>query len=311
MSKQSDIEKTVSTTMSLDLRRRSDVKKYTLPTLRVVAGPDMLRFCSIYPEEEVAIGRDETCELVLHDSSVSRRHAVVKSAADGSLFLMDLRSTNGTALNNVPIPPNTSTRVNIGDHIEFGGVTIRVDRLDMDELAHLARVVERLDLANKDPLTGLVTRLYLDEGLPEVLVRHQHAKVPLTAVFVDVDHFKKVNDTYGHSVGDDALRAVSRLLALSVRDSDTCVRYGGEELLVILPNCDETGGVQMGERVRSAIIAHEWNHYAESMKVTISAGVAQYRDGEGLREWLDRADKALFAAKAAGRDRVARASDLP
>jgi two-component system cell cycle response regulator len=305
-----EVEKTVSTTQTFDLRRRGDAQKYLLPTLRVVAGPDMLRFCSIYPSETVTIGRDEGCELILHDTSVSRRHAVITADPSGNLTLTDLGSTNGTSRNGETVGAKQSTPLVIGDHIEVGNITLRLDRLGLDELAHLNRVVERLDLANKDPLTGLATRLYLEEELPSVVQRHEHARVPIAAAFIDVDHFKKVNDSFGHGVGDEVLRAVARIVALTVRDSDTTVRYGGEELLVILPNCDEAGAHAMAERVRAAIHRHTWSHYAETLRVTVSCGAAQRGPREPIKEWLQRADKALYAAKGGGRDRTCKASDI-
>ena len=305
-----ELDQTVTTTIALDLRRRGDGTRFTLPTVRVVAGPDMLGFSSIYPEEEVTIGRDEACELTLHDASVSRRHAIIRSDAQGNLSLRDLGSTNGTSHNGTPVQGPEAVRVLIGDQVDVGGITLRVDRLGLDELAHLARVHERLSLANKDPLTGLLTRLYLDEELPGVVTRHEHANLPLSAVFLDVDHFKRVNDTWGHGVGDEVLRAVARLMALAVRDADTCVRYGGEELLALLPNCDELGAVQMAERLRTSIVNHDWSHYAEPLKVTASLGVAQHKAGEQTREWLECADKALYSAKTTGRNRTIAASTL-
>lgn len=298
----------LSTTVTLNFRRDSSRSAFTLPTLRVVAGPDMLRFCSVYPDASVVIGRDASCDLTLMDASVSRRHAMVSSGPQGILTLQDLGSTNGTTHNGRPV--HAPVRLSVGDHVETGGVTLRVDRLGLDELAHLARVVERLSLANKDPLTGLATRHYVKEELPALMLRFEHVKLPVTTVFFDVDHFKAVNDTFGHSVGDEVLRAGARLMVLSVRDSDTCVRYGGEEFFAVLPNCDEMGGWHTAERLRMAIAKHDWEHYAPGLRVTASLGVAQHRIGESLEEWLNRADKAMYHAKATGRNRTVRASEV-
>ena len=300
-------EQLETTTLTLELRRQGLGRRFTLPTLRVVAGPDMLRFCSVYPEERVLIGRDESCDLTLIDGSVSRRHATVTSDADGNLILEDLGSTNGTTHNGTPV--DKPVRIQVGDHVEAGGVTLRVDRLGLDELAHLARVVERLNLANKDPLTGLVTRLYLDDELPSLILRHQLSQVPIAAVFMDVDNFKKCNDVHGHGVGDEVLRAVARLMALSVRDSDTCVRYGGEEFLAVLPNCDEEGAYLMSERLRISVEAHDWHHYAEDLHVTVSVGVAQHSGGETMEQWLTNADKSMYAAKTSGKNKTCRFSN--
>ncbi len=288
--------------LTMEMRRRRPENRYTLPTLRVVAGSNMLKYSSVYPGERILIGRDESCDLTLNDSSVSRRHASVTSDVSGQLVLEDLGSTNGTAYNGKPV--RAPTLVQVGDLIEVGGITLRIDRLSLEELSHLARVVERLSLATKDPLTGLVTRLYLKDELPGLIQRYQLSGLPLSAIFMDIDYFKRVNDTFGHGTGDEVLRAVARLMALSMRDSDTAVRYGGEEFLAVLPNCDVKGGHNTAERLRASVEDHNWEHYAKGVAVTISLGVAQHRRGESMAQWLRRADSALYSAKRAGRNRV-------
>ena len=308
-SKKNPLDDTLAnTTLTMELRRKKRGQRFTLPTIRVVAGADMLRFCSVYPDERVTIGRDDRCDLTLVDASVSRKHAAIAAVGKEKLVLEDLGSTNGTTHNGKPV--TGSVEVRVGDHIDVGGVTLRIDRMGLDELAHLARVVERLTLANKDALTGLVTRLYLNDELPDLIARHQISEVPLSAVFLDLDHFKNINDTHGHGVGDEVLRAAGRLMALSVRDSDTCVRYGGEEFLAVLPSCDEHGAYLMAERLRQQVARHDWGHYAKGLQVTASLGVASHEGTEEMGAWLERADKALYAAKRAGRNRTVRWSQL-
>lgn len=288
-------------------QRRSDARiAVTLPTIRVVAGPDMLRFATLYPPDgKAVIGRDATCDLALTDGSVSRRHATVSVDGDGVIWVEDLGSTNGTTIDGVPVEERTA--LPDGASLIVGGVTLRLDRLSLKELSHLTKVVERLSLANKDALTGLVTRHYLDEELPGLVHRHSAAGVPMSCVFFDVDHFKRVNDTYGHGVGDEVLRTVSRLIIMHVRDSDTVVRYGGEEIVAILPNCDLDGAFNTAERVRREVQQHAWTSYAEGLAVTLSAGVSTYATGEPIADWLDRADKALYSAKRGGRNQSVRA----
>ncbi|MBT3218402.1 MAG: GGDEF domain-containing protein [Proteobacteria bacterium] len=292
------------------LRREKPRERFALPTLRVVAGPNMLRFCSLYPSERILIGRDETCDLPLNDASISRQHAAVNSSPEHKLVLQDLSSTNGTRLNGRDVVG--AVPLQVGDHIEVGSVTMRVDKMGLDELAHLARVVERLNLASKDPLTGLTVRRYLDEDLPILAKRLTENNTPLAAVFIDIDHFKKVNDVFGHAVGDEVLRTVARLSVMAVRDSDIVVRYGGEEFIGILPNCDEMGGYLMSERVRKAVQKHDWAaHGVEGRDVTVSLGVAEYQPEEPLTEWIDRADQALYRAKHQGRNRTMAFSAIP
>lgn len=300
-------------TQTLRLRRASERRE--LPVLKVVAGEDMLNFCAIYPGERVTIGREPSCELQLSDVSVSREHAAIRFMPPDSLILEDLGSTNGTFFGEEPV--SAPVTLQPGSEIQVGSVTLRVEFNDMNEIAHLARVLERLRDSRKDRLTGLLTRAHLEESLPDQLRRYERAHVPITAVFLDIDHFKSVNDTLGHLVGDEVLRTVARLLMLCTRESDMAIRYGGEEVVVILPNCDEAGGVAFAERVRTRVANHAWASHLECdapkpgapTGVTVSLGVAQYDHGE-LEKWLALADRALYAAKGGGRNQVVAASTL-
>lgn len=298
----------INPTATINFRRPPPRETSSLPTLRVVAGPDMLKFCSIYPSQSVRIGRDPGLELQLNSSPVSYLHATIRSDENANLIIEDLNSTNGTTVNGCPV--TSPMPVNVGDSIDVGGVALRIDCLKLDELAHLARVHERLSLANKDPLTGLTTRHYINDELPDLMTDLQSRQIPLSVVFLDIDKFKAVNDSFGHSVGDDVLRCVARLMVLTVRDTDTCVRYGGEELLSILPNCDELGALQMAERLRNLIRETNWSHYNDALQVTASIGVAQHRPDETLEEMFERVDKAMYQAKRTGRDRTICASTL-
>ena len=289
-------------------QRKADARaSITLPALRVVAGPDMLRFGTLsHPGSIAVIGRDATCDLPLTDGSVSRRHARVELDLDGRGWGEDLGSTNGTTIGGIPV--RERTLLPDGGTFVVGGVTLRLDRLSLKELAHLTKVVERLSLANKDALTGLVTRHYLDEELPALVDRHASSEVPISCAFLDIDHFKSVNDGYGHGIGDEVLRTVARLVIMHVRDSDTVVRYGGEEFVAILPNCDAEGAFATAERVRLEVQRHAWQSYAPDLSISLSAGIATYRVGEQVPAWLDRADQALYQAKRGGRNQTVRAT---
>lgn len=293
----------VGPTLQVDSRKSSKRVERSLPTVRVGAGPDMLRFATLYhPDGRVVVGRDSDCELPLSDGSVSRKHALIQIDETGRLWIEDLGSTNGTQVDGVRI--ESKTEISPGSSLLVGGVTLRLDHLSLKELAHLTKVVQRLSLANKDALTGLATRHYLDDELPALVRRHAVSDVPITCVFLDIDHFKSINDTYGHGVGDEVLRTVARLMVMHVRDADTVVRYGGEEFLAILPNCGQDGATSTAERVRKEVERHAWGTYGEGLRVTLSSGIAEYRSEEGLSEWLNRADQALYEAKHLGRNRT-------
>lgn len=137
------------------------------------------------------------------------------------------------------------------------------------------------------------------------MLRYHRAHIPVTAVFLDVDHFKRLNDSLGHAAGDEVLRNIARLLLMCVRDSDSVARYGGEEFVLILPNCDRAGGESLAERVRSRIESYDWAAHldAPGLQVTASLGVAQFTGGT-VEAWLEAADRAMYEAKRAGRNRV-------
>lgn len=288
------------------LGRSGPTRDIVVPTLRVVAGKDMLRFVTFAPGEVVVIGREDTAGLILSDPSVSRRHAKIICAADGALTVHDLTSTNGTAVNGCAV---SSAPLRPNDHLEIGAVSLRLEVLSIEEIGHLATVVARLESASRDPLTGLLTRAWLEDELPGLLRRTEDEAVPISVAFVDIDKFKQVNDVFGHAVGDDALVGVARLMMLSVRDGDPCVRFGGEEIVVFLEGADTEHASEVAERIRASIETHVWSHTAPDLAITASVGVATRRPGEGWRAWIARADDALRAAKNLGRNRVVTAAE--
>jgi diguanylate cyclase (GGDEF)-like protein len=277
-----------------------------IPILRVSAGGDVFRHVVLRRGGSVEIGREADCALVLGDASISRHHARVTGV--GATFeIEDLGSRNGTFLNDQRV---SRQALRSGDRVELGSVPLRYERVNLAELAHLRRVLERLEGGDRDPLTGLLTRAYLDAALPQRLEEADKDERALSAVFLDVDHFKEINDGLGHARGDDVLRQVARLVAFGARESEACVRYGGEELLVILEGAAEPAAAQVAERLRRAIAAHDWSRVAIDLQVSVSCGVAERRPKEAQRDWLERADRALYAAKHAGRNRVRRAGVL-
>ena len=302
------MEEPADVTMKLTLPRGRRGRGVLIPTVRVVAGPDLLQFVTLSGGQEMVIGRDESAGLVLGDASVSRNHASLRCDDGGEISVYDLGSTNGTAVNGATVQ---RALLRPGDHLEIGAVSLRLDLLGLDELHHLSRVLERMRAAGTDPLTGLQTRAWLDERLPALLARCEDAGQPFSVIFLDVDRFKSINDTFGHRVGDQVLQALARLVLLDVRDSDTCARYGGEEILVFLPGTDEKGAADVAERLRKTIGTHDWSRTAVGLKVTASLGVAQKLPEEEIVFWLDRADRAMYQAKQSGRNAVRSASEPP
>ena len=163
-------------------------------------------------------------------------------------------------------------------------------------------------LAQTDPLTQLLNRRALTERISAEMERALRYDATLALLMIDLDHFKKVNDSYGHLVGDDVLRDVGQLLLETIRGSDIVARYGGEEFLMLLPETDDTGAEAFAERIRLAVQQHPFNGGAggTALALTASIGVAVYPAAriESVEDLLARADAALYRAKADGRNRV-------
>lgn len=160
--------------------------------------------------------------------------------------------------------------------------------------------------ANTDALTQLYNRRFLGERLAQETARSLRQAQPLTLMIIDLDHFKKVNDDYGHSVGDRVLQGVSRCLLDHARKMDVVGRWGGEEFLIMLPGTPLPEALETAERLRAVVELCPAEVCPDEVKraVTASFGVAQYCPGEEVRVLLERADRALYRAKRAGRNRV-------
>jgi diguanylate cyclase (GGDEF)-like protein len=169
-------------------------------------------------------------------------------------------------------------------------------------LDHSLRAAARA--AHRDPLTGLFNRRHIVEFALPIAETVRAGKEAVTVIMVDVDHFKKVNDTHGHRVGDDVLRAVGTLLGARLRDGDCLARIGGEEFMVVLRDCDVMRGRRVAEALRHNVAASQIITAVGEVPITVSLGVAQWGLEETFDEVIDRADRALYGAKHSGRDRV-------
>jgi diguanylate cyclase (GGDEF)-like protein len=160
-------------------------------------------------------------------------------------------------------------------------------------------------LSVTDGLTGLFNRKHLMDLLEMELARNQRYQAPFSVMIADIDHFKRINDTYGHLAGDAVLRRIADTLRKTVRECDHVGRYGGEEFLIILPNSDAVGAVEMAQRIREQISQVSFYNDGNEISMTVSVGVAQCAEDEDRTEALiSRADAALYQAKDNGRNRV-------
>lgn len=161
-------------------------------------------------------------------------------------------------------------------------------------------------LANRDALTGISNRRAILETLQREMDRRSRTQEPTAVIFCDLDHFKRVNDVYGHLAGDDVLREVTRRMTANLRPYDAFGRYGGEELLVVLPNCGTEGALVVAERMRAAVAGAAVSTQYGEIAVTVSMGVAAAEEPAPttLAALLQRADGALYQAKENGRNRI-------
>jgi diguanylate cyclase len=184
-----------------------------------------------------------------------------------------------------------------------------------DELATTRAEIERSRAGTRiDPLTGLVNRAGLDLELSRLLEQQRNGGGELAFAVVDVDHFKTLNDTYGHQAGDEVLRIVSRALLASVRPSDIVGRTGGDEFLVILPSTGSKAALELADRMRRAVVDGDLRPVLGPRVLggaTVSIGLALWRPADSIAAIMERADAALYEAKGRGRNRVVSEDELP
>ena len=163
------------------------------------------------------------------------------------------------------------------------------------------------ELAELDELTGSYNRRCIMRMLDEEIARAARSGTPCSIALIDLDWFKRINDAFGHPTGDEVLRTFAITMFANIRANDRFGRYGGEEFLLVLPDMDTSGAVRALDRLRAIISDLDWSAFSPSMQVTISAGVATLKQNETPDTFLARADSALYAAKARGRNRITQA----
>ncbi len=277
--------------------------KETRPTIIVLAGPIMGARIPLSGAPMI-FGRSSDSDVPIPDEGISTRHVEIALRPDGKLWIKDLASLNGTMVNGERI---TERELLPGDRVLIGHTPMRFVLYTPAEDELLNDLEMR---ALQDPLTGLFNRRYLDQRLEQELqfaVRHG-TKVSL--LLLDIDHFKAVNDGYGHPVGDRLLLELGSYIRGCVRTEDVVVRHGGEEFSIILRQIDESGAAALAERLRAGIEAFPFVHAGNRIPVTMSLGLVTAVGRKGLHRaaLLDAADRELYRAKEQGRNRVCSAT---
>lgn len=251
---------------------------------------------------ETTLGRDPACEIALAESTASRRHARIELSDDGGapvVTVADLGSTNGTLVNGERVVGTRVLREH--DKLRIGGTLFAFLLRDDMELEADRRLIR---LATTDELTGLLNRGAFDRELAREFERARRYERSLALMLFDIDHFKRVNDTYGHPIGDQVLRAVGKVVLSTVRACDLPGRYGGEEFAVGLSETSIEGAAAAAERIRKAIAGSVYRTERGDFRITVSTGVVALAGNLGLNDLVRRADAALYEAKQGGRDRI-------
>jgi diguanylate cyclase (GGDEF)-like protein len=252
-------------------------------------------------EVDLVIGRAPGSGFRLDDPGVSRQHCRVWR--DGAVWrLRDLGSTNKTFVNGEAV---AEAELADGDRIGIGDTVFKFVRAGSVEERYHQQLYE---LASIDALTNLYNRRKFRELLEQSLLSSVETGAALSLAFIDLDHFKRINDTYGHQSGDDVLRSVAGLVIAQLRDDDAAGRLGGEEFAVCLPGTTLAAAVAWAETLRATIASARHPIEGQALAVTVSLGVAEWNPANPTSAELMRAaDEQLYAAKAAGRNRVAAA----
>jgi len=287
--------------MPTAVRPRADGDHHSAPAewaLVAYAGAALGR---VFPlsGKQVLLGRAPDAGVALMDSEVSRHHARFH-VEEGHVQVEDLDSTNGTRVNGAVLHGRVDLQA--GDRVAVGGHVLKLVFLDPLERAFHETL---LDLSTKDPLTGLANRGSALAELQNRFGLSLRYNRPISVVVCDLDHFKKVNDTFGHGAGDFVLHAFGERLLATLREADLAGRIGGEEFLMVLPETDLTGARPFADRLLKAVSSVPIPLPSCNLNVTCSLGIAERTEADlDAGQLLARADAALYRAKAAGRNQA-------
>jgi len=250
---------------------------------------------------EIVLGRSLEAEFQIEDDGISRKHAKLLSDAEGRFTLMDLGSTNGTYLNGNRIDVSP---LRDGDKIQIGSNTVlKFSLQDQLDEQYQRSIYES---ATRDGLTRIFNKKYLLDSLKKEFAYCLRHRIPLSLAMFDVDHFKRINDTYGHQAGDYVLARIAQRISEVVRAEDLFARYGGEEFALMLRETVEEQAYVAAERCRRIVDTTDFNFGGTPIKVTISVGIATLLDSDFSQpeDLIAAADRFLYRAKKLGRNRV-------
>lgn len=252
-------------------------------------------------EAEVTVGRSAQNTIPLEFEGISRQHFKVAKQGENAFFVSDLGSRNGTYLNNQKLEGPTELKK--GDIIKLGSMALKfIPAGDPERLTY-----DKLNLeANTDRHTGCYNKTYFNKAIDLEVKKSKVTGEPLSLIIFDLDHFKGLNDNFGHDAGDFVLKEMASLIReFGVRDIDIFARYGGEEFVILLPKTNIKQAFEIAERLRKLVQDHAFVYEGHKLPVTASVGVSDYRQGVLTgTDLFKRADQAVYKAKEGGRNQV-------
>ena len=287
------------------IRRRQPVEGWASSEVNayliVLSGRSVGKMFKV-PVGRVNLGRSLEADVRLEDEGVSRIHANMERRDDGTVMLNDNGSTNVTYVNGTRV---SQMELSDGDRIQVGSVTIlKFSYQDSLEEQFQQQLYES---ATRDPLTQAYNKRFFTEQMEKDFRHASRHNLALSLVIMDVDHFKKINDTHGHPAGDHVLQRLAAAVMGSLRAEDAFCRMGGEEFCIIMRDCAGAEATILADRLRALIEATRFVYSGKEIPVTMSLGVSTFTPGRhnAGADLVEEADQYLYSAKRGGRNRVA------
>lgn len=270
------------------------------PAALLVVGGELNGTIFDLDKDEISSGRSAETNIPLEFNGISRKHFILRF--NGETFVVeDAGSKNGTFVNNKKIAGPTPLKK--GDMIKLGSIALKyLPKGDPERLTY-----DKLNLeANTDRHTGCYNKTYFNNRLDLEVKKCKVTGEPLSLIVFDLDHFKHLNDNFGHDAGDYVLKEMAALIRKNgVRENDVFARYGGEEFVILLPKTNLKQSFEIAERLRRLVQDFNFSYDGKKLPVTASIGVADYRRGVNVgTDLFKRADSAVYKAKEGGRNQV-------
>ncbi len=280
---------------SLENLGNSDEKK---PFLTFIKGVRLGQFFPV-TDEEMVVGRSPDCSLWIEDTTISRKHFSLRTRG-GDLILEDLGSTNGTYVNGQKLQ---KAILQDGDKIQVSQDTI-LEITYLDKTRVLSEK-KRYEMGVMDPVTNIYNKRYFLDRFREEFAFAKRRDHNMAMLMLDIDHFKKLNDTYGHLAGDLTLSKVCEVISGIIREDDLFARYGGEEFVIVMRDAKLNNALDLAERIRAAIESCSYVYEDQSLKVTVSIGAVEFISSfNEQNDMIQAADDQLYRAKKSGRNQT-------